>query len=183
MIKTVVCVAACLALAFTTCACRRAAEKTTEKVVQTAKDAGGGISDGFDKGRKASAGADGTVIITRYAEIAPVGKIDILGVYPAKSGGRTLVVFAATNTQAKPIQFDDLHKLGNFSIVDADGFAHALDESASPGKMVVLPNSKQKMLLYFEGDAAKARTLRVYGQDVAIPAEAVQKEPSPDDKN
>ncbi len=182
MLRLMMCVTMCVTVALAMAGCRKAAEKTTEKVVKYTKETGGGISEGYDKGRKDSAGIDGTVIITAYPEIAPCGKIDIYGLYPSRAGKMTVVVLAVQNNQAAPMELADLHKLGNFTLLDGEGFAYPLDANLSPASFTVQPNAKQKLVLYFDGDESKAKTFRLYGQDVPIPAEAVHNEPCADDR-
>lgn len=177
MLRLMMCMVVCAASALALGGCRKAAEKTTEKVVKYTKEAAGGISEGYDKGRKAGAGADGIVIITSYPEIAPCGKIDIHVVYPFKDNKKTVVILFVENTQAKPMKLEDLRTPGNFLLIDSEGFAHALDTNLSPSDLTVLPNAKEKLYLYFEGDdVSKAKTLRVYGHDVPILAETIQKD-------
>ena len=177
MLQMMTCVMICAAATLASAGCRKAAEKTTEKVVKYSKEAAGGISEGYDKGRKASTGIDGTVIITSYPEIAPAGKIDIYSVCPSKDNKKTVVVLVVQNTQAKPMKLEDLRRLGNFAVIDDQGLAHRLDADLSPADMTVLPNAKEQLCLYFDGDdVSKAKTLRVYGQDVPIPTETIHKD-------
>jgi len=158
----------CAMIALMPLACRKAAEKTTEKIVKEGKEAVGGISEGIEKGRKSSAGQDGAIIISTDAELAQNAKVTVFALRQGEGDKEAVVEMAVENQKDVPLRLTDLHKTGGCALIDKDGFSSPLNERATDPEMTVLPKAKQKVVLHFKASVSTAATVLFYGKKYPI---------------
>jgi hypothetical protein len=135
--------------------------------VEATKGVAEGIQDGVEEGRKGPE-IDGSVVLSTPAEIA---KATTLSVFEVNAGGGgTQVVLAVENNTDKPLHLIGLSEDGGPQLIDQDGFSTQLMSRET--LIEVPPKAKIKHTLQFVGDAEKAASVRVWGQDLAIPVAA-----------
>ena len=146
----------------------------TSTVIGTTVEATKGVSDGvksgIEEGRKGATSSDGSTVLSEPDEIYAVSKITVL---EAKaSGDNAELVISFENTGDAPVHLIGLGKEGGALLIDADGFSTQLT-SSSMGQLgeaiKVPPRAKVKESLFFIGDAAKAKAIRLWGQDIPVP--------------
>ncbi|MHB8879557.1 MAG: hypothetical protein ACYC8T_38170 [Myxococcaceae bacterium] len=142
------------------------------KTVEVTKGIGSGIGDGIEQGRKNTTSADGSKVLSSPAEVLENVDLAVFEVSAAPNKGVT-VVMAVTNKTANPLHLIGLQAKGGALLVDKEGFSTPLLPGA-PGQLgeaiVVPPSAKVKANLVFEGEAAKAASVRLWGKDFAVPA-------------
>lgn len=163
--------------------CRKAAEKTAEKVVSGGKEAIGGISEGIEKGRKQSGGTDDAIIISTADELAAHSDVSVFRlVASAESEPSTTVEFAIVNRETRPLELTGLHKLGSCAVIDSDGFFTPLDQNSSPSSFEVLPQGKQKLILHFKTPNNKAAQVLLYAKKYSLTGAGAGTETQPASK-
>jgi len=144
------------------------------KTVEVAKGAGNGVMEGLKEGRKGAASADGSRTLSTAEEVFTQADVSVLEAKPG-AGGDVEVVLAVTNKTAEPLHLLGLHEGGGAQLIDKDGFATPL-KSHSPGQSTdsikVPPSVKVKASIFFEGEAAKAARVRLWGREFPVPASA-----------
>ena len=150
-------------------------KRVTGSVVSTTIEATKGVADGFQdgvaQGRKAARSTDGSVVLSTHDEVADATELAVVEVYPHGSGAE--VVLSIENTTDTPVHLIGLQDVGGALLIDGDGFATGLSSSAidTLGKAIAVPpRAKVRATLQFEGTADDAATVRVWGQDLDVPA-------------
>ncbi len=144
------------------------------KAVEVTKGAGSGVVAGIAEGRKGAESADGSKTLSKPDEVFASTELQVIEVKPASPKG-VEVVLAVTNKVAQPIHLLGLQDGGGAQLVDKEGFFTPLLAGA-PGQLGasinVPPSAKVKATLIFEGDAAKAAQVRLWGREFPVPAGA-----------
>ncbi|MCP3105456.1 hypothetical protein LZ198_42005 [Myxococcus sp. K15C18031901] len=151
------------------------------KTVEVAKGAGNGVMEGLKEGRKGAASSDGSRTLSTSEEVFAQSDVAVLEAKPGEGGG-VEVVLAVTNKTAEPLHLLGLHEGGGAQLIDREGFATPL-KSHSPGQSTdsikVPPSVKVKASIFFEGEAAKAAKVRLWGREFTVPASTATAAPAP----
>lgn len=143
------------------------AEKATSsavaKAVEVAKGASTGIGKGVEDGRKASASADGAVIVTTGKELAASLTGQILEV---EAGEPTAVTFGFTNAGLAPVRVTDLAVNGHVTGLDEEGYACSPQNVEN--EFTVPANAKYKLVLNFACDKQKIAKVRLFDVDYEV---------------
>lgn len=159
-------------LALAACDVGDTVSSITSGVVGTTIDASKGMAEGFktgvQEGRKDARSVDGSTVLTTAAEVAGATTLWVEEVVPA-GDGHVEVVLGIENLTASPLRLIGLTNEGGAVVIDADGFATPL---AAPAEAIgVPPQARVRASLRFEGDAEETATVRVWGQDLAVPVD------------
>jgi hypothetical protein len=160
----------CVALLIAVGGCsRESARKAAAKAASAAKDTAAGIAEGVEDARKKTASPDGAVIISTDAEMTKAADVAVLAVLPGPdSSGATVVELAITNRLDTPLRLTGLHKTGQFTVVDKEGFSHPIKEDHPFDEHTILPKAKQKISLRFDAEAAKIAKVVFYGRPYPV---------------
>ncbi|XXF78992.1 hypothetical protein P2318_04355 [Myxococcaceae bacterium GXIMD 01537] len=144
------------------------------KAVEVTKGAGSGVVAGIEQGRKGAESADGSRTLSTPDEVFASAELQVIEVKPAQPKGVEVVV-AVTNKSPNPLHLLGLQDGGGAQLVDKEGFFTPLLPHA-PGQLGesigVPPSAKVKATLIFEGEAAKAAKVRLWGKEFPVPAAA-----------
>ncbi|MBU8898747.1 hypothetical protein KRR26_24360 [Corallococcus sp. M34] len=144
------------------------------KTVEVAKGAGSGVVEGLKEGRKGAVSTDGSHTLSTPEEVFASVELGVLGVKPAEGGGVEVQLSVENKTPA-PLHLLGLQEGGGAQLVDTEGFSTQL-QTRSPGQasdsIKVPPTSKVKASVFFEGEAAKAARVRLWGREFPVPAGA-----------
>lgn len=154
---------------------RSTARDAAEKAASAAKEAAAGVAEGIEKARKETPGIDGAVVISTADELARHAELSVHAVYPDGPGGLAVVELAVRNNHTAPLRLTGLHKTGQCALMDREGFSWPLvDETGlGLGEHTILPKARQKLILRFKADAAKAAGVTVYGRAYPIDPKAI----------
>jgi hypothetical protein len=144
------------------------------KAVEVTKGAGTGVVTGIEEGRKGAESTDGARSLSKPDEVFASTEFKVIEVKPASPKG-VEVVLAVTNKAPQPIHLLGLRDGGGAQLVDKEGFFTPLLAGAPDqiGESIEMPPSaKVKATLIFEGDAAKAAQVRLWGREFPVPAGA-----------
>ncbi|QSQ11114.1 hypothetical protein [Myxococcus landrumensis] len=140
------------------------------KTVEVAKGAGSGVVEGFKEGRKGAVSADGSQTLSTGEEVYANTEVSVLEAKPSEAGG-VEVVLALTNKTQHPLHLLGLQESGGAQLLDKEGFATPL-QARSPGQSAdsikVPPSVKVKASIYFDGEAAKAEKVRLWGREFPV---------------
>ena len=144
----------------------------TSGVVGTTIDASKGAAEGFksgvQEGRKDARSVDGSTVLTTAAEVAGATTVWVEEV-TAAGEGKVEVVLGIENLTATPLRLIGLTNDGGALAIDANGFATPL---AAPAEAIAVPpQARVRASLWFEGDAAATAAVRVWGQELPVPAQ------------
>ena len=98
----------------------KAASGAVSKAVELAKGAATGASKGVEDGRKASASADGAVIVSNGKELSAALTGEVL---QAQSGETILVTLGFNNAGDAPVRVTKLSENNNVTALDSEGYA------------------------------------------------------------
>lgn len=147
---------------------REAASGATRATVEAVKGTAAGVAEGAKEGRQAHVGPDGVMILTTHEQLADRVNLTIRSVAPAGESG-TAVELAFENTGDQPVRLIDLEEKHAMLLLDAEGFI--VERSGDqPDEVTIPPHAKVRETFRFAGDAATARTLRLWGEDYSLPA-------------
>lgn len=149
--------------------CKDATSTVVEGTVKGSKQVATGIAEGVKEGRKAGESVDGAAIVTSMDELKKVGSLVVHAVEPAPTGAT--VTLAAENTTDAPMRLTDM----KFGALDKEGFALKL--SGGNSDTTVPPKAKERIKLTVEAPPENVGTLRAWGTDLEIPADALKEAP------
>lgn len=147
--------------------------------VEATKGVAGGVKEGIKEGRKGTRSLDGARVLSTADEVAEATTLTVFTARPA--GDRFEVVLAVENTTDEPVHLVGLSEEGGALLVDAEGFSTRLaarDLKAMSKAIAVPPKAKVKAPLMFDPPDAAAATVRVWGQDLALPEVAPEAAPA-----
>ncbi|MCY1080468.1 hypothetical protein [Archangium lansingense] len=151
------------------------------KAVEVTKGAGTGVVTGIEEGRKGTESTDGSRTLSKPDEVFASTELQVIEVKPASPKG-VEVVLAVTNKATQPIHLLGLRDGGGAQLVDKEGFFTPLLAGA-PGQLgeaiEIPPSAKVKATLIFEGNAAKAAQVRLWGRQFPVPAGAATAKAQP----
>lgn len=153
------------------CSGESAKELTADAVgglVERGKGVAAGIEEGADRGRENVAGSGGARTITRAEEIHEHVSLEVLQNRAAQGGVELVVAFGSDSQH--PLHVAGLRGEGNAVLLDEEGFAMSLNHA--PDTVEIPAQSKVRVVLRFQGDASKARKLRLWGEEMEVPAAA-----------
>jgi len=164
--RVVAALAAVLALS---AGCKRITETVVEKGVKAAKETSKGVADGIDKGRKGGESVDDAFIVSKADELNGKGTISVYALRPrAENAKQAEVELALENTTDRPIRFTDIETLA----LDKENFV--VRPESPPRELTVPPKAKDRLVVVFNGEAAKLTKVRLWGVDYPLPAVAAK---------
>lgn len=155
-----------LAAALTACSgdnAEKAASGAVAKAVELAKGAATGASKGVEEGRKASASADGALIITNGKELAAALSGEVLQV---KKGDATVVTLGFANAGAVPVRVTELAQNNHVTALDSEGYACATQ--AVDDEFTVPAKAKLKIEMSFDCASKSIATVRLFDAEYAV---------------
>ena len=112
----------------------------------------------------------GVVDVWKDSDLSRHGNISVLDVHKAMDSNDTLVDLAIENKESYPIRLIGLGWTGNCLAIDDAGFAHEPRWSSSNDQeATALPRAKTKLQLRFDGEASRAKVVRIYNHDYPVP--------------
>ena len=144
-------------------------EQVVGKTIEATKGTAQGIKSGIESGRKSAKSADGSIVLSTKEEIFTRAQITLWQINEAKSGA-VEVVLAIENTSEDSLHLIGLSAEGGALLIDNEGFAttiHPLSEGQLGQAIKVPPNAKIKQSLYFKGNAAQVKNVRLWGTDIS----------------
>jgi hypothetical protein len=140
------------------------------KAVELTKGAITGAGKGVDEGRKASASADGAMIVSNGKELSAALTGEVL---EAKSGDSVEVVMGFANAGDAPVRVTELSLNNHVTALDSDDFAcetkSVTDEFTVPAK------AKLKVNLQFVCDGKDIAKVRLYDSEYAVAKDRISK--------
>lgn len=144
--------------------CQDATSTVVEQTVKGSKQVTKGIVEGVKEGRKAGESVDGAAIVTTMEELDEAGSIVVHAITPV--GANAQIQFAVENTTDAPLRLSGM----TFTVLDADGFDTKLTKTDNA--RTVAPKAKDKVTIEVPIAPDRVGTIRLWGQDLEIPADA-----------
>jgi hypothetical protein len=144
------------------------ASGAVSKAVELAKGAATGVGKGVDEGRKASASADGALIVSNGKELTAALTGEVL---EARAGEQIDVSMAFANTGNAPVRVTELSINNHITALDAEDFAcitkSAIDEFTVPAK------AKLKVAMQFDCDGKDIAKVRLFDSEYAVSRDSI----------
>jgi hypothetical protein len=138
------------------------------KAVELAKGAATGVGKGVDEGRKASASADGAIIVSKGKELSAALTGEVL---EAKSGEFMDLTLAFANAGAAPVRVTELSINNNVTALDSGDFACTTQSNTD--EFTVPAKAKLKVLMQFKCDSKTIAKVRLYDTEYVVAKERV----------
>lgn len=126
-----------------------------------------GMQEGAERGQQLLDGADGTKLVTNSSELAELVRVSFLRSEKLGEDGLRIVL-AIRNDNDYPVRLTNLNRTQNVLLMDAAGFA---TEQAADGRVRIVnvpAKAAVKAGFNFSGLEGKARSVRLYGQEISI---------------
>lgn len=134
---------------------------------------GNEIQQGVNSMQKKLDGDDGTRIISRREDLERLVKVAVLTV-ERPSEGVLRITLGVHNEQKEAVRLVDLDKAQNVMLIDAAGFAHdPVLRDDFPRQLNVPHKAARKLRFDFANVDREPERLRLYGQDIPLPATPV----------
>jgi len=138
--------------------------------IGTSKEIVAGVTEGVQEGRKQGESIDGAVIVTTAEELRANGAVSVYAVRAGVEGVELVLAFE--NKGERPMRVGGLEIMA----LDPDGFV--LRPLKSPGELTVPALAKDQLVVTVPGTPERVAKVRVWGEDLVVPAPAVPPAPA-----
>ncbi|MEM1031748.1 MAG: hypothetical protein AAGN82_15460 [Myxococcota bacterium] len=153
-----------------TTGCKDVAEGMAKKTVEATKETVKGLEDGIDEGRKSGSSSDDAMVVTKWDELKTASSVVVVSRITGANGQAT-IEFVVDNKGERPVRVADVEVVA----LDDEGFAKKAERIAD---MTVEPRAKGRLSATVAMAPTKVKTVRLWGTDIDVPADALATAPS-----
>lgn len=138
------------------------------RTVEVGRGVGAGVAEGAREGRESQDSIDGAHVVGDHAQLAEHGSVAVSST--SEANGETIVTLVFANDTEHPLRIAHLGEDGALLVLDGDAVTHEPVGRSPVGDLTVHPRSRQTLEVRFDIALADVSAVRVWGQDVALPA-------------